>query len=652
MLIVLSVVLSLVLGAAINLVTSSDVIPVSWSWTRNGPLIVVLLAALVILLVAVELSQDRTAPEARPADPNDPEWFAAVVRAAWESEERRRRLLHPEPIPTAWTTIGPPISDHWANLRTDGANEPVNADGVVDGDHPDALDDLLDDPRIRGRVVVLGEPGSGKTALLLRLARVGRIRPQGRVPVLLRLSSWDPAGQSFDDWVASRLLADYCVAAPVPVDRILPLLDGLDEMPAARRGDAVRAISARLPSTAPLVVTARTTEYLDALEAAGETVLPGAVVVELVRLPAAVVGDYLARAVPPVHADDWALLWKRDAGGHLTAAIGAPLWVDLMRVAYSDPAGSRDPADLSGLTDASAIHAHLLDALVPAAYPDAGTSGGNWTREDAQRWLTFLALAMCTRGTYDIAWWELVETLPRRARVMFGLVIGVLFGLGGTALAGWKFGVPTALIFGPLIALGLSVRTAPARRRVRFRRSGQSVPRRLFNAYGIGWVTGCGPGYAINPWLGIAVGAAIGFAYEFTTAMREDAVDVTIPGDPRGVERGDRDRAAVSGLLGCVLIGLPVGAIAGPVAGLLAGPGCGVVLAVSNSAWGRYLIARAWWAASGALPWRLPAFLADAHDRGVLRQVGGVYQFRHGLVRDRLAARWTTKQHDRSPVPP
>jgi hypothetical protein len=29
------------------------------------------------------------------------------------------------------------------------------------------------------------------------------------------------------------------------------------------------------------------------------------------------------------------------------------------------------------------------------------------------------------------------------------------------------------------------------------------------------------------------------------------------------------------------------------------------------------------------LPWPLMTFLADAHQRGVLRQVGSVYQFRH-----------------------
>jgi hypothetical protein len=39
------------------------------------------------------------------------------------------------------------------------------------------------------------------------------------------------------------------------------------------------------------------------------------------------------------------------------------------------------------------------------------------------------------------------------------------------------------------------------------------------------------------------------------------------------------------------------------------------------------------------LPWQVMRFLDDAHHRGVLRQVGAVYQFRHAQLQDRLASR-------------
>ncbi|MEU9590692.1 hypothetical protein AB0D84_13330 [Streptomyces sp. NPDC048193] len=55
------------------------------------------------------------------------------------------------------------------------------------------------------------------------------------------------------------------------------------------------------------------------------------------------------------------------------------------------------------------------------------------------------------------------------------------------------------------------------------------------------------------------------------------------------------------------------------------------------SAWGRLQAARLYLAATGSLPLRLMAFLDDAHQRGVLRQAGGAYRFRHIELRDRLA---------------
>jgi len=39
------------------------------------------------------------------------------------------------------------------------------------------------------------------------------------------------------------------------------------------------------------------------------------------------------------------------------------------------------------------------------------------------------------------------------------------------------------------------------------------------------------------------------------------------------------------------------------------------------------------------MPWSLMGFLADAHQRGVLRQAGAVYQFRHIELQHHLASR-------------
>jgi NACHT domain len=51
-----------------------------------------------------------------------------------------------------------------------------------------------------------------------------------------------------------------------------------------------------------------------------------------------------------------------------------------------------------------------------------------------------------------------------------------------------------------------------------------------------------------------------------------------------------------------------------------------------------YIEARMWLFMRGQMPWRTLRFLADAHRRGVLRQTGAVYQFRHARLQERLAA--------------
>ncbi|MFJ9563204.1 hypothetical protein ACIRQQ_24550 [Streptomyces fuscichromogenes] len=59
--------------------------------------------------------------------------------------------------------------------------------------------------------------------------------------------------------------------------------------------------------------------------------------------------------------------------------------------------------------------------------------------------------------------------------------------------------------------------------------------------------------------------------------------------------------------------------------------------AVALSAWGRLAVARVWLAVTGRLPWRLMAFLEDAHRRGVLRRSGAYFEFRHLRLQAHLA---------------
>ncbi|MFD9857866.1 NACHT domain-containing protein [Streptomyces alboflavus] len=60
--------------------------------------------------------------------------------------------------------------------------------------------------------------------------------------------------------------------------------------------------------------------------------------------------------------------------------------------------------------------------------------------------------------------------------------------------------------------------------------------------------------------------------------------------------------------------------------------------ALALTAWGQLAVARTWLALTRRLPWRLMTFLDEAHRRGVLRQSGAHYEFRHLRMQQRLAS--------------
>ena len=136
------------------------------------------------------------------------------------------------------------------------------------------------------RLVILGEPGAGKSMLVLQLTLdlLDRRRPTDPVPLLLPVATWQPS-QPLDDWIADRLSADNAsLARPVIAangstrslaremvaqGRILPILDGLDEMAADHRAAALPVLTRALGSDRQLVITSRTSAYEDAVARGG-----------------------------------------------------------------------------------------------------------------------------------------------------------------------------------------------------------------------------------------------------------------------------------------------------------------------------------------------------------------------------------------------
>ncbi len=126
---------------------------------------------------------------------------------------------------------------------------------------------------IAGKLLILGEPGAGKTTTMLDLAKALCDRAEqdatAPIPVLLDLSRWKDPKQTITTWLVEELKSNYPVSRStakkcLKAKQLLPLLDGLDEVKPEHQKLCVEAINQWLQSDAcpsSLVICSRWEEY-------------------------------------------------------------------------------------------------------------------------------------------------------------------------------------------------------------------------------------------------------------------------------------------------------------------------------------------------------------------------------------------------------
>ncbi|WP_063752388.1 NACHT domain-containing protein [Streptomyces natalensis] len=659
------------------------------------------------------------------------EQLAQAVGARWRREEEQRQIQDPFPLPVRWQPAPEDLTDHWANICRAPA-------GVTPGPLPLAgqLDGVVDLYRRlpSGRLLVIGRAGSGKTILTLRFVLdLLRTRTTAdAVPVIFSLGSWNPETTVLRDWLTGQLVRDYpglaatapggstLAASLVEADRILPVLDGFDEIAEGLHRDALEKLNA---TTLPLVLTSRRAEYAYAVAQAD--VLTSAAGIELTDLTLTDLESYLPRTTRKAASNGTratATAWDpvlnelRDhpqsrVSVSLAAVLKIPLMVALARTIYSDNP-DHDPSALLNADQFStpeAIEDHLLDNFVATVYRRHLNNGHHrrWNPERVQHWLGYLAEHLSQLGTRDLAWWQLGNTTRRSSRVLVvalvsGLAVGIVFGLVVGCVnwlaVGFMFGLTDGLVsglaaalagglaFGLLHRFGVELGSGeaalePSRVRMRIiggmRRVREKFMFRLMaglgGGFGIGFVgwfgyellnglkSGLVNGLMVSLVNGLVYGLLSGLAFGLLAGL-EAPIDIRTAVSPSDLLDTNRTTVIfellawglvfglgvgiVIGLWGEFVQGLVLGLHSGLVSGLanglafglVGGLGGGLGYALSATAWGRWVVlSRMWLPLTGRLPWAVIAFLDDAYQRGVLRQAGAVYQFRHARLQDHLA---------------
>jgi hypothetical protein len=299
-----------------------------------------------------------------------------------------------------------------------------------------SLRDLFD--RAGEDLVLLSEPGMGKSVQLARLARElaeqglayetpTAARPRSTsIPVLVSLSTY--RGEPLQEWLAAEINRSYgvprvLVAEWITANALVPLLDGLDQVPQEYRRECAKQIRRLREHCSGLVVTCRSRDRDLAMD------IKAACCARLEPPSHSQILRYLNSA-PEAMADVRTAL---DADPSLWELVKSPLILAVIRHTYAD----RPATELRGPGTSQQREARILDAYVrrmlerrPSRYSSARTL----------QWLTWLARTLRDRGE-DVLYldrldntWASATGHPRL--VKYGPHAGFLALMLGSA-AGW-----------------------------------------------------------------------------------------------------------------------------------------------------------------------------------------------------------------------
>ena len=305
-------------------------------------------------------------------------------------------------------------------------------------------------------LLILGAPGSGKTTMLLELTRglIARAREDVTqpIPMVFNLASWTEK-LSLADWLAQELNNLYSVprkTAPdwVKGNKLLLLLDGLDEVRQESRAKCVEAINAfrKEHGLTSLVVCSRSHDFAD-LKA--KLSFEGAI--EVQPLTQEQIVEFFSRFGDEMAGIKQAL----EKDGALREMAETPLFLSIMLVVY------RDKRDVEILLseDEKSKRKYLLDTYVEHMFESTRQDNNKFKQQNIVKWLKWIGMKMVNNNldpfVYENIQPAMMSTSQKKLHSVFvTFSIALYFGISGligTLLLLWSVGSLNKDTFGALL---------------------------------------------------------------------------------------------------------------------------------------------------------------------------------------------------------